>query len=46
MPLSEGLKGWNKQLGKTEKGVFSKGEEEMNSHGSVQQVRWVLGVIL
>jgi hypothetical protein len=38
MPLNEGLKERNKHLGKTEKGVFSEGDEEVNSHGPVQEV--------
>jgi hypothetical protein len=43
MPLNEGLKEWNKHLGKTERGVFLDGDEEVNSHGCVQGVRWIWG---
>jgi len=38
MPLYEGLREWNKQPGKTEKGVFLGGDEAMNSHRSFQEV--------
>jgi len=38
MPLYEGLREWNKQPGKTEKSVFSDGEEAINSQRSFQEV--------